>query len=76
MAADERPVPQFDLVHADDINKFLVRDPYEIAFVLRQLAAKRSLVTAHFGDLAQSLLTTVLAVSQTEVHVEAAPWNR
>jgi len=72
MAADERPVPQFDLVHADEINQFLVRDPYEIAFVIRQLATKRSLVTAHFGDSAQSLLTTVLAVGKADIHVEAS----
>ena len=71
MAADDPSVSGFDLVHADDIQQFLVRDPYEIAFVLRQLATKRSTVTAQIEG-SQSLLTTVLGVDQSDVHVEAS----
>lgn len=57
------PEPKFELLQADDYSQYLLREAREVAFVLRQLAARRSMITAHFGESNEFLLTTVIDVA-------------
>ena len=52
------------LLHTENYTQYLLHAPREIAFVLRQLAAKNALVTAMFGGEQDFLLTTVITVSE------------
>ena len=63
MSTKNTPEPKFELLQADDYSQYLLREPREVAFVLRQLAARRSMVTAHFGERNEFLLTTVIEVA-------------
>lgn len=63
MSPSIKPDLKFELLQADDFSQYLLRENREIAFVLRQLAARRAMLTAHFGDLNQFLLTTVIDVA-------------
>lgn len=53
-----------NLLQGDTVSQYLLHAPREIAFVLRQLAAKRSLVTGLFGNSQEFLLTSVLRVAE------------
>jgi flagellar brake protein len=63
MMKSPTPEPKFELLQAEDYSQYLLREPREVAFVLRQLAARRSMVTAHYGDNNEFLLTTVIDVA-------------
>jgi c-di-GMP-binding flagellar brake protein YcgR len=54
-----------ELLQADNFSQYILHDSREIAFVLRQLAAKRALVSALFGEIGQDfLLTSILSVAE------------
>ncbi|MBS1210322.1 MAG: hypothetical protein H6R19_2720 [Proteobacteria bacterium] len=69
MPRTHQPDPKFELLQADDYSQYLLREGREIAFVLRQLAARRSMITAHFGEKNEFLLTTVIAVTADNKHL-------
>lgn len=58
-----------ELVAADSYTQYLLNQPREIAFVLRQIAAHRAMTTAYFGNTRDFLLTTVIEVSADNRHV-------
>ncbi|MFT3737096.1 MAG: flagellar brake protein [Rhodocyclaceae bacterium] len=66
MADTSRPSARFELLQADDFAQYLLRDRREIAFVLKQLAARRCMITAYLGDSQRFIMTSVLAVSDDE----------
>lgn len=66
MATTERPEPRFELLKADDYHQYLLREPREMLFVLRQLAARRAHLTAYFGADEKSLPTSIVAISPDE----------
>lgn len=63
MSKANTPEPKFELLQADDYSQYLLREAREIAFILRQLAARRAMVTAHYGERNEFLLTTVIDVA-------------
>lgn len=69
MSKAPKPQPRFELLQADDFSQYLLRERREIAFVLRQLAAKRSMITAYFGDSHDFLISSIVAVSPNERQV-------
>jgi c-di-GMP-binding flagellar brake protein YcgR len=58
-----------ELIAADTYAQYLLSEPREIAFVLRQLAAHRAMTTAYFGNTQDFLLTAVIEVSADNRHV-------
>jgi flagellar brake protein len=66
MAENPRPSERFELLQADDFAQYLLRERREIAFVLRQLAARRCMITAYLGDSSRFLMTSVLAISEDD----------
>jgi flagellar brake protein len=64
MPNSQNPDTQFALLQSENFTQYLLREPREIAFMLRQLAAKRALVTAVFGGDQDFLLTTVVQVAE------------
>lgn len=57
---------RFELLHAgDDLAQYLIRDAREIRFLLRQLVAKRALISAYPGESNQSVLTSLLDVPES-----------
>lgn len=69
MSNSENQDTQTGLLHADNYSQYLLHSPREIAYVLRQLAAKRSLVTAVYGSDQEFLLTSVVSVADDDMHV-------
>ncbi|MBK9395689.1 MAG: flagellar brake protein [Uliginosibacterium sp.] len=69
MSKAPKPQPRFELLQADDFSQYLLRDRREIAFVLRQLAAKRGMITAYFGESHEFLISSIVDVSQNERQV-------
>ncbi|MDQ7990288.1 MAG: flagellar brake protein [Candidatus Dactylopiibacterium sp.] len=63
MATAPGTEPAIELLKADAYAQYLLHDAREIAYVLRQLAARRSLTTGYFGSTRDFMLTTVLSVS-------------
>lgn len=66
MVNSRSPEPRFELLHADDYSQYLLREKREIAFVLRQLASRRSMITAYYGSGGKFLLSSVVGVSADE----------
>jgi len=66
MADNTRPATKFELLQSDDFEQYLLHERREIAYVLRQLAARRSMITAYLGDSARFLMTSVLSVSDDD----------
>ncbi|MDQ8024137.1 MAG: flagellar brake protein [Moraxellaceae bacterium] len=66
MTETQQPAPRFELLQADNLTQYLLSERREIAFVLRQLAHKRSLVTAYYGQQERFLTTSVIGVSEDE----------
>ncbi|MFA9440665.1 flagellar brake protein [Uliginosibacterium sp. sgz301328] len=62
MSTASAPGPE--LLRADDYQQYLLHEKREIAFVLRQLAAKHANVTAYFGDSTRILPTSVIALTE------------
>lgn len=69
MPTSENQDTQSGLLHADNYSQYLLHSPREIAYVLRQLAAKHSLVTAVYGSDQEFLLTSVVGVTEENTHV-------
>ncbi|ATE59431.1 flagellar brake protein [Thauera sinica] len=65
MATDNNQT-RVELLHADDESRFLLRDPREIAHLIRELSDERTLVTAHLAPGNQSFLTLVLGLTPGE----------
>jgi c-di-GMP-binding flagellar brake protein YcgR len=60
---EENPQIRFELVQADDYGKYLLHSKKEIAFILRAMCGKGSLITVYFNQGNDFLLTTLLSVS-------------
>lgn len=67
--ADTRPSPKFELLQSDDLEQYLLRERREIAYVLRQLAAKRSMITAYLADSTRFIMSSVLSVTDDDKRV-------
>ena len=61
--------PRFELLQPDDFSQYLLREKREVAFVLRQLAAHRSMITAYYGDSGSFLTTSVVGLSKDDSHI-------
>lgn len=57
---------RFELLQSDDFSQYLLHEKREIVFILRQLAAKRSMITAYYGDHGDFLMTGVVGISADE----------
>lgn len=66
MTANRQPAPRFELLEADDNAQYLLSERREIAFVLKQLAHKRAIITAYFGNGNKFLITSVVNVAEDE----------
>lgn len=66
MADSSRPAARFELLQADDFAQYLLRERREISFVLRQLAARRCMITAYLGDTNRFMMSSVLSVSDDD----------
>jgi c-di-GMP-binding flagellar brake protein YcgR len=70
MPNSNTPDTNIELLSTDNFSQYILHDSREIAFVLRQLAAKRALVSALFGESGQDfLLTSVLDVAEDNTSV-------
>lgn len=57
---------RFELLHAGgDFSQYLIRDARELRFLLRQLAAKRALISVYPGESSRSSLTSLLDVPES-----------
>ncbi len=66
MADHSDPSAKFELLQSDDFAQYLLRAPREIAFVLRQLAAHRCMITAYIDDSPRFMMSSVLSVSEDD----------
>ncbi|MDB5799886.1 MAG: flagellar brake protein [Rhodocyclales bacterium] len=66
MADNAHPAQKFELLQSDDFEQYLLHERREIGYILRQLAARRSMITAYIGDSARFLMTSVLSVSDDD----------
>lgn len=66
MADKPRPATKFELLQSDDYEQYLLHEPREVAYVLRQLAARRCMITAYIGDSPRFLMSSVLGVSDDD----------
>jgi c-di-GMP-binding flagellar brake protein YcgR len=66
MADNARPATKFELLQSDDYEQYLLHERREIAYVLRQLAARRSMITAYFGNSSRFIMSSVLSVSDDD----------
>jgi len=69
MSKTSTPEPRFELLQTDNFGQYLLRERREIAFVLRQLAAKRNMITAYYGERGDFLISSVVAVAKDERNV-------
>lgn len=60
---EESPQIRFELMQADDYGKYLLHSKKEIAFILRAMCDRGSLITVYFNQGNDFLLTTLLSVS-------------
>ena len=60
---EDSPQLKFELMQADDFDKYLLHSKKEILFLLRALRDKGSLITVYFNQGNDFLLTTLLAIS-------------
>ncbi|MEZ5626053.1 MAG: flagellar brake protein [Rhodocyclaceae bacterium] len=73
MTQTDNAALKFELLQSDDFGRYLLRDRNEIIQVLRQLIAKRSMVTAYLASSRDFILTTVLALEDDEVIFDLTP---
>jgi len=66
MADSARPAIKFELLQSDDFEQYLLHERREIGYILRQLAARRCMITAYVGDSARFLMSSVLSVSDDD----------
>lgn len=66
MLEERKPAQKFELLQADDYSQYLVRQPREIAFLLRQLIAQRANITAYFDKGADFFLTGLLSIADDD----------
>ncbi len=66
MADNARPAPKFELLQSDDFEQYLLHERREIGFILRQLAARRCMITAYIADSPHFLMTSVLSVGDDD----------
>lgn len=59
MSTAETPASR-DLLSADAYAQYLLSDPREIAFLLRQIAAQRTLLTIYYGNSGAQCLSSVI----------------
>lgn len=69
MADTARPATKFELLQSDDFEQYLLHERREIAYVLRQLAAHRCMITAYIGGGSRFLMSSVLSVSDDDRQV-------
>jgi c-di-GMP-binding flagellar brake protein YcgR len=66
MADNARPATKFELLQSDDFEQYLLHERREIAYILRQLAAHRCMITAYLENGSRFLMTSVLSVSDDD----------
>ncbi|HEX5127267.1 MAG TPA: flagellar brake protein [Rhodocyclaceae bacterium] len=69
MADNHQPEMKFELLKADDYTQYLLREKREIAFVLKQIIAKRANLTAYFGPSNRFLPTSLIAISEDDQYI-------
>ncbi len=62
----ENDQTRVELIHADDEERYLLRNPREIRQVLKQLVDARSLISAHLSPGTESFLTAIVDVPDGE----------
>jgi flagellar brake protein len=72
MAEIARPATKFELLQSDDFEQYLLHERREIAYVLRQLAARRCMITAYLATSSRFIMSSVLAVSDDDrtIHLD------
>ncbi|TVO59907.1 flagellar brake protein [Denitromonas ohlonensis] len=73
MTQTDNAALKFELLQSDDFGRYLLRDRNEIIQVLRQLIAKRAMVTAYLSGGRDFLLTAVLAIEDEDLILDVAP---
>ncbi|MDB5888645.1 MAG: flagellar brake protein, partial [Rhodocyclales bacterium] len=66
MADKAHPAAKFELLQSDDFEQYLLHERREIGYILRQLAARRCMITAYLGDSARFVMTSVLSVNDDD----------
>lgn len=69
MTTSPGQAPALELLAADHYSQYLIRETREIAYVLRQVASHRAMITAYFGKTGEFLLTSVLEVTADNRHI-------
>jgi c-di-GMP-binding flagellar brake protein YcgR len=72
MADKAQPATKFELLQSDDFEQYLLHERREIAYVLRQLAARRCMITAYLGNSSRFIMSSVLSVSDDDrsIHLD------
>lgn len=75
MTLVRNPEPRFELLQSDNFSQYLLREKREIAFILRQLSARRSMVNAYYGEGSNFLITSVVGLGKDEsqIYVDLGP---
>lgn len=75
MTPNSSPALKFELLEADNYSQYLLREPKEIVFVLRQLIQKRAMITAYLDQTNRFLLTTLSDISANErtLYLDTSP---
>lgn len=69
MVTSGSALPPLEILQTEDFSQYLLREPREIEFVLRQLGARRAMITAYFGSGRDFLLTSVIDLSSDKTQL-------
>lgn len=60
----QQPDLKFELLQAEDHSRYVLREKREVAFVLKQIAARRCVISAYYGNTGSFLTSSVVAVDE------------
>lgn len=69
----QRTAQNLELLRPEDFGQYLLRAPAEILYVLNGLRERQSLVTLYYDQGRRYMLTSVLAVDDQSVVIDASP---
>lgn len=73
--AEELPVPDFEIDHADVYAQFLLSERREIRFYLNLLAKRHCILTAYINDGRRFFLTSLVAIDESAENLFLDPSN-
>jgi flagellar brake protein len=66
---------RFELLQSSDHSRYTLHEAREISFILRQLAARRAMITAYYGESNEFMVTCVveLSLDGQQIYLDVSP---